>query len=191
MSEWSDIQAALDKDEVVLLPTETVYGLAAKADNPKAIAKIYAIKGRDFDKPLAVCVKDIKQASALAQFDTQAHAIAEQFWPGSLTLVLKARTDIKLDRRVTDVTSGVRTIALRCPKASWAKNLKTPIALTSANRSGQPDCTDYSAAMKEFGRDIAASIPATTPLSGAPSTILRIDAGKLTVLRQGELKVSV
>jgi len=113
MSHWSEIKTALDAGEVVILPTETVYGLAARADMADAVSKIYDIKGRDFDKPLAVCV------------------------PGSLTLVLNVKDGTALDPRVTSNSSGVATIALRCPDADWRADISDPLALTSANRSGR------------------------------------------------------
>lgn len=191
MSEWKHIESALAAGDVALLPTETVYGLAARADMPSAVSKIYDIKGRDFDKPLAVCVRNIGQAKNLAQFDVVSQQLAETFWPGPLTLVLNAKTAFNLDDRVTGTLQGVQTIALRCPDAPWRKSIEQPLALTSANRSGQPDCVDYDSAMSELGDEIAASLPTNATLSGAPSTIIRIDAGKITILRQGELKVGI
>lgn len=186
---WESIESALNAGDVVLLPTETVYGLAARADNADAVSKIYAIKGREFDKPLAVCVRDIAQAKKLAIFDTESQRLAEAHWPGSLTLVLNTKTDFTLDLRVTGDMQGVQTVALRCPDAKWRASIKTPLALTSANRSGEADCVDHAAAMREMGNEIAASLSTDEPLSGAPSTIIRVDAGKLSILRQGDLKV--
>lgn len=191
MSDWTKIQSALDSGGVVLLPTETVYGIAANANSADAVSKIYDIKGRDFDKPLAVCVRNLKQAKTLAVFDTQSLALAERHWPGSLTLVLNLRDAADLDPRVTGDIQGMRTIALRCPEADWRKFITSPLALTSANRSGEADCVDYQSAQDELGAEIAAGLPTNIPLSGAPSTIIRVDAGKLTILRQGALKVTL
>lgn len=191
MTDWAELKTALDAGDVVILPTETVYGLAARADDPTAVSKIYEIKGRDFDKPLAVCVKNIAQAKALAHFDTLSQRLVERYWPGSLTLVLNLRGDTDLDPRVTSEISGVRTIALRCPDASWRANIKEPLALTSANRSGQADCISYDAAMAELGEETAGGMGSDAPLSGAPSTVLRVENGKLTVFRQGELRVEL
>lgn len=191
MSEWKDIENALAIGDVVLLPTETVYGLAARADMPSAVSKIYDIKGRDFDKPLAVCVRNIGQAKTLAQFDVVSQQLAEAFWPGPLTLVLNTKAPFNLDDRVTGEIQGIQTIALRCPDAAWRNSIDHPLALTSANRSGQPDCIDHESAMSVLGDEIAANLSSAAPLSGAPSTIIRVDAGKLTVLRQGELEVKL
>jgi L-threonylcarbamoyladenylate synthase len=191
MSDWSEIQTALDAGEAVILPTETVYGLAARADMPSAVSKIYDIKGRDFDKPLAVCVKNIAQAKTLAHFDTLSQRFVERYWPGSLTLVLNLKEDTDLDPRVTSNIGGVRTIALRCPDAAWRASIEMPLALTSANRSGDPDCISHEDAIRELGSEIAASLSTEAPLSGAPSTVLRVENGKLTVFRQGDLKVEL
>ncbi len=191
MSHWSDIKTALDAGEVVILPTETVYGLAARADISDAVSKIYDIKGRNFDKPLAVCVKDIDQAKTLAHFDVLSQQLAERYWPGSLTLVLNLKEDAALDPRVTSNSSGVSTIALRCPDADWRSDISEPLALTSANRSGEPDCVNHAEAAAELGEEVAASLSTDAPLSGAPSTVLRVENGKLTVFRQGDLKVEL
>lgn len=189
-SQWDAIHAALGSDDVVILPTETVYGLAAHANSVEGVAKIYAIKGRDFDKPLAVCVKNIKQAENLARFDDMARDLVEKHWPGSLTLVLDAADDIEIDPRALGAVDGIKTIALRCPDADWVEYLDEPIALTSANRSGEPDSVGYSQALASVGEHVAAGMAATGSLSGAPSTIVRVADGKLTVLRQGELDIS-
>lgn len=191
MSEWSDIQTALDAGEVVILPTETVYGLAVRADIDGAVSKIYDIKGRDFDKPLAVCVKNITQAKTLAHFDVLSQRLVERYWPGSLTLVLNLKDGTDLDPRVTSNINGIRTVALRCPDADWRRSIETPLALTSANRSGEPDCINHDDAMAKLGHEVAASLSTQASLSGAPSTVLRVENGKLTVFRQGELRVEL
>jgi len=189
MSNWPHIQSALDAGELVLLPTETVYGIAARADRPDAITKIYALKGRYFDKPCALCVRDIAQAKTLAKFDDTSERLARKYWPGSLTLVLNAA--VELDPRVTDETQSPPTVALRCPDADWRNFMDAPLALTSANRSGEPDSVSHEAAINAIGDGISASLTTETKLSGAPSTIIRIDGGQLTVLRQGALEVSL
>ncbi len=187
---WPDIEAALESGGVVILPTETVYGLAARADNADAVSKIYALKGRDFAKPLAVCVKTLAQAESLALFDETSRDLAHRFWPGSLTLVINARTDRVLDSRVMRDSGGVKTIALRCPDADWVKHLTHPLALTSANRAGEADTVSYADAVAAIANPTIIGLEATAALSGAPSTIVRVLERKINTLRQGELDIS-
>uniref|UniRef100_UPI0028B0BFC3 L-threonylcarbamoyladenylate synthase n=1 Tax=Sandarakinorhabdus sp. TaxID=1916663 RepID=UPI0028B0BFC3 len=97
---------------LVAVPTETVYGLAARADDGAAVAGIYAAKGRPSFNPLIVHVADVGQAETLAIFSPLAHALARAFWPGPLTLVLPRRADAAV---ASLVTAGLETIALRCP----------------------------------------------------------------------------
>ncbi|GGX55701.1 hypothetical protein GCM10011309_00400 [Litorimonas cladophorae] len=189
-SQWDTVCEALNTDKVVILPTETVYGLAARADSKLGVERIYEIKGRDFDKPLAVCVRDVEQAEQLAYFDDFARDLARQYWPGSLTIVLNASDDVQINPRALGAVNGTRTIALRCPDADWVDYLDLPIALTSANKSGEPDSVKFNQALASVGDRVAAGMAATGPLSGAPSTIVRIAEGRMTILRQGDLKLS-
>ena len=79
----SEVMDKVNAGGVCVLPTETVYGIACRADNAEAVERIYAIKGRGFDKPLAVCVSDLEMAKALAEFDPLASRLAAEFWPGA------------------------------------------------------------------------------------------------------------
>lgn len=190
MSEFDRINTVLSDGGVALLPTETVYGLACRADHKTAIDKIYMIKGRDFNKPLAVCVRDITQAETLGVLNETARELAAQHWPGSLTIIIAAKPGINLDQRCLSKNKDESIIALRCPDAAWRDQITAPFALTSANRSGEPDCTSYDAAMLEFGAEVDLSVPTDTPLSGAPSTIIAVDNETIRILRQGDLILS-
>ena len=97
---------------LVAVPTETVYGLAARADSDAAVAKIYEAKGRPSFNPLIVHVADTAQAQRLAEWDERATRVAAAFWPGPLTLVLPRRSDAGL---ATAVTAELPTLAIRCP----------------------------------------------------------------------------
>lgn len=123
---------------LVAVPTETVYGLAARADSSEAVAKIYAAKGRPDFNPLIVHVRDVEQAKQLAHFDTvDAEMLADHCWPGPLTLVLPLRDDAGL---APAVTAGLPTVALRVPQHPVMRDLLArvdfPLAAPSANRSG-------------------------------------------------------
>ena len=104
--------AVLRAGRLVAVPTETVYGLAARADSAEAVAAIYRAKGRPDFNPLIVHVADLAQGQGLARFDERALALAARFWPGPLTLVLPRRDDAGL---AAAVTAGLPTLALRCP----------------------------------------------------------------------------
>jgi len=168
----------INTGDVCVLPTETVYGIACRADNAAAVERIYAIKGRGFDKPLAVCVSDLEMAQTLAKFDTLASQLAAEFWPGALTLVLPAKNKT-LDARCYQG----ETVALRCPDIEWSKKLNAPLALTSANKSGQPAATTA-----ETGLDVDAVLDDGPSREKVPSTILLVQNGKIKCLREGALK---
>ncbi len=190
MSAFADILDTLAAGELAILPTETVYGLAARADDSEAVEKIYTAKGRDFDKPLALCVRDLDQAQTYGQFDAMAQDLAAQYWPGPVTLVVRAKAVLALDPRVTAKAPFGRTIGFRCPDVFWREEMTHPIALTSANLSGGADCVSLEDAKAELGERIAA-LPALAALSGAASTILSVIDGEVKVLRQGETQVSL
>jgi len=190
MTDYADINETLSSGGILLLPTETVYGLACVATDTAAVDKIYAVKGRDFEKPLAVCVKDLAEAETLGLLDEAARQLAIRYWPGSLTLVVKVHPEITLDPRCLSGRGQDATIALRCPEADWRDGLNGPLALTSANRSGQPDCVNYNSAMAEFDGELDGALMSDGPLSGAPSTIISVMRGNLKILRQGTLVIT-
>ena len=127
----------LESGGLVAVPTETVYGLAARADSAEAVAKIYAAKGRPDFNPLIVHVAGFEQALRYANFSPEAIALAEAHWPGPLTLVLPRRSDAVLAEAVT---AGLPTVALRAPAHRVMRALLAavdfPLAAPSANRSG-------------------------------------------------------
>jgi L-threonylcarbamoyladenylate synthase len=194
MIEWDEIQISLNSGELAILPTETVYGLAGNALIPAAIDAIYAAKGRDFNKPLAVVVPDLEVAELLAHFNDVARHLATQYWPGPLTLVLDAKPNIPLDPRTMSSAQGKTTIALRCPDVEWRTKLNGPLALTSANQSGQSDKTtmdDVETLPGAFFDNIQWSVESNSPMSGKATTIIRVSGDDIHVLRQGELDISV
>jgi len=178
----ANIKDILIRGGSCILPTETVYGLAARADDSTAVDHIYAIKGRSFNKPLAVCIRDISQAETLAIFDAKAKALAAAFWPGPLTLVLPAKRK-NLDARCYQ--NG--TIALRCPDIAWREHLlETPLALTSANRSGEPDAVT---ADTTLNADVDGLLDMGPAKGGRPSTIISVTEETVKGLRLGALTV--
>lgn len=191
MSKYADLNGILEAGGVALLPTETVYGLACLANNSQAVDRIYALKGRTFQKPLAVCVQDIDMARAFGLFSPKAIALAERYWPGSLTLIVEAKPGLHIDAKCQSMSGGTPTIAFRCPEADWLPALNGPLALTSANRSGEKDCVSYAESMAEFAEEIDGSLRANVALSGLPSTIVSVLDEEIKILRQGTLEVTL
>jgi len=129
--------AALRAGRLVAFPTETVYGLGADASNPRAVAEVFAVKGRPRFNPLIVHVPDLAAAALLAELDDSGRRLAASFWPGALTLVLPRRADSGIAELTT---AGLGTLAVRVPAHPVASALlraaDRPIAAPSANRSG-------------------------------------------------------
>jgi L-threonylcarbamoyladenylate synthase len=158
--------AALKAGGLVILPTETVYGLAADAANPQAVAKVYEAKGRPAFNPLIAHVADLATAQRIARFDARALSLARRFWPGPLTLVLP----IADDKAVCDLArAGLDTVAIRAPGHPLAhallKMFGGPVVAPSANRSGRPSPTTFLDAIEETGE------AADCALDGGPSRI--------------------
>lgn len=174
---------------LVAVPTETVYGLAARADDAAAVARIYTAKGRPDFNPLIVHVASTRHARSLAHWCERASVLAERFWPGPLTMVLPAHMDAGL---ADAVTAGLPTVALRMPAhpvmQALLGQLPCPLAAPSANRSGgvSPTQADHVRASLE-GR-IDAVIDGGECARGLESTIVALRAdGTWQLLRPGPI----
>jgi len=179
--------AALKAGELVILPTETVYGLAADAGNPHAVAKVYEAKGRPGFNPLIAHVADLAMARPLARFDTRAEWLAERFWPGPLTLVLPVLDEAG----VCDLArAGLDTVAVRAPAHPTAQAVIAafggPLVAPSANRSGRPSPTTLADALEETGAAAAVALDGGRCRVGLESTVVSlIDTPRL--LRPGAI----
>lgn len=172
---------------LVALPTETVYGLAARADSADAVAAIYRAKGRPDFNPLIVHVADLAQAETLAVVDERARQLAAAFWPGALTMVLPLRADARI---APAVTAGLPTIALRCPAhpAMRAVLAASGLALAapSANRSGAVSPTTAAHVIASLGAAVPLVLDGGACAAGIESTIAALRAGGgWQVLRPG------
>jgi L-threonylcarbamoyladenylate synthase len=167
--------AALRAGELVLLPTETVYGLAADAAEPRAVAAVYTAKGRPSFNPLIAHVADLAAARRIARFNPHALALGERFWPGPLTLVLPI-TDTAA---VCDLArAGLDTVAVRVPAHPVALALLQavgrPVVAPSANRSGRPSPTTFADALDETGPSAAATLDGGGCAIGLESTVVAL-----------------
>jgi L-threonylcarbamoyladenylate synthase len=185
----SDAAAALRDGRLVILPTETVYGLAADAGNARAVAAIYEAKGRPSFNPLIAHVPDADAALAVAVFDPRAMALAEAFWPGPLTLVAPARERggvCELAR------AGLDTVAVRVPSHPMARDLLSafggPVVAPSANRSGRPSPTTFADAVAETGDAAALCLDGGPCAVGLESTVISLLPGEpARLLRPGSV----
>jgi L-threonylcarbamoyladenylate synthase len=171
---------------LVAVPTETVYGLAARADRAEAVAAIYRAKGRPDFNPLIVHVASLEMARRLAEFDERAERLAVQFWPGPLTLVLPLREDSGL---APAVTAGLPTVALRMPDHPATRRLLAetglPLAAPSANRSGSVSPTVPRHVAASLGPAVDAVIDGGPCPRGLESTIVALRDNGWQLLRPG------
>lgn len=176
---------------LVAFPTETVYGLGANALRREASKKIYAAKGRPCDNPLIVHISEINDVKALVREIPKSFGIlAEKFWPGPMTLVLK-KSDI-----IPDTTSGgLDTVGIRMPESDIARALiKTsgvPIAAPSANTSGRPSPTSAAHVMEDMNGKIDMILDGGSVKFGLESTIVDLTGGIPTLLRPGAITVEM
>ena len=175
----------LNAGECVALPTETVYGLAAVADNQAAVKKIFAAKGRPADHPLIVHLPSVEHLADWAQdIPDAAYQLADQFWPGPLTLLLKKRADV-----ASIVTGGKSTIAVRVPShplfLSILQQLGKGLAAPSANQYKQLSPTTAEQALNALSGRIAAVLDGGACEFGLESTIVDLVSQSPTILRAG------
>jgi len=180
--------AVLNAGGLVILPTETVYGLAADAGDARAVASIFEAKGRPRFNPLIAHVADAVQAEAVAVFDRRAQALAEAFWPGPLTIVapIRDRTGVcELAR------AGLDSVAVRVPGHARARALISafgrPVVAPSANRSGRPSPTTFADAVEETGFAAGAAIDGGPCAVGVESTVVSVLNGHVALLRPGSV----
>ncbi len=170
----------------VAVPTETVYGLAADARNPQAVARIYAAKGRPDFNPLIVHVPTLAMAETLGEFGTAERALATRFWPGPLTLVLR-RSKLAQDF----VTGGQDTVGLRVPSHPVARSLLKEfnggIAAPSANRFGRVSPTTAAHVREDLGGDVDLVLEGGPSEVGIESTIVDFSSGSPVLLRPGRI----
>ena len=176
----------LTAGRLVAFPTETVYGLGGDATNERAVAEIFAAKGRPRFNPLIVHVPGLAEAEALAVFDDRAQRTAGRFWPGPLTLVLRRRGDSGLSLLAS---AGLDTVAIRAPAHKVAQALlretRRPIAAPSANRSGRVSPTEAAHVAEELGDRVELILDGGRTPVGLESTVLDLSGEAPALLRPG------
>ncbi len=183
--ELETVAEALWDGKLVAFPSETVYGLAANAGSGDAVQRLFDAKGRPEEKALPVMIADATDLVRYARrVPPAAWALARQFWPGPLTLVLE-RTDAICDEAV----AGGPTVALRLPDHALARTIirsaGVPVAVSSANRSGEPSTTSAAEVLASLGPSLAVIVETDVPASGLPSTVIDLTLSPPRVLRWG------
>lgn len=173
---------------LVAVPTETVYGLAARADSAPAVAQIYRAKGRPDFNPLIVHIPDLAAAERIAIFDERARQLAAAFWPGALTMVLPLREGAEI---APAVTAGLPTVALRCPAHPAMRAVlaatQLPLAAPSANRSGGVSPSRAEHVAESLGSAVGLVLDGGPCAAGIESTIVALRDGGWQVLRPGPI----
>ncbi len=182
-----DAVAALRAGELVVFPTETFYGIAADPFSPSALEKLFAIKGRDPQKPIALIAADSKMAFEIArEAPAVARRLANAFWPGPLTIVLPARDGFPPQLVGPDGGVGIRVSPHPIARA-LSEKLGRPITATSANRSGEAPATTLHAARESLGNKVKVFLEGGTLRASAPSTIVACDARGYRIIRAGAI----
>lgn len=179
---------AVENNEVVAFPTDTVFGIACRADQEEAIAKMKWVKGRDEKKPFPLMVSDLKQISEIAEITPVANSVIHHFMPGALTIVLKKKTCIP-----DSVTNGQPTIAIRMPDDETVLSIlrKTgPLLVTSANLSGQPAGHTTEEVLLQLDGRISCILEGISGQQTA-STIVDCTENTLKILREGPVTLEM
>jgi L-threonylcarbamoyladenylate synthase len=180
--------AALAAGKLISFPTETVYGLGADATNDRAVAAIFAAKGRPQFNPLIVHLPHLEAVTKIAELDGVALKLARAFWPGPFTLVLKRRSDCGISLLVS---AGLDTIAVRVPQHAVAHELLSlfnkPVAAPSANISGRLSPTKAEHVAQDLGTRIEMVLDGGACAAGLESTIVRVGDGRIDLLRPGSI----
>ena len=183
------IVSCLRKGGVVALPTDTFYGLAVDPVNLHAVEQIYQIKTRQKHKPLSLLIATVSQAYELArETDLLFDKLAERFWPGPLTIIVRAGTKLPLRS-----TANTGNVALRVPDVAIARavvgRFGLPITATSANLQGAPECTHAACVRDQIGERIPLIIDGGPTGRALPTTIvdLSLGPGRWEILREGAI----
>ena len=176
----------LAEGRLVVLPTDTVYGIAADAFTPRAVTALLTAKGRDRQMPPPVLIGDLRTLDGLAtDIPAAARDLVEEFWPGPLTIILRAHGSLRWD---LGETHG--TVALRMPDHEITLELLRrtgPLAVSSANRSGEPAALTCADAGDQLGRSVRVYLDGGTAPGGVASTIVDATGEQLRIVREGAL----
>ena len=170
---------------LVAMPTDTVYGIGVALDAEDGLARLFAAKDRPLDRAVVLLVADLEQAASVGVLSPPARLLADRFWPGGLTLVLRQVPDAGLPAALT---GGAATIGVRIPDHESPRALARalgPLPVTSANLSGQPDARDAAAVLVHLGSRIDLVLDGGPARGGVPSTVVDCSGKLPRILRAG------
>ena len=178
---------ALAEGEVVVFPTETVYGIGVDSTNYEAVDRLFEVKQRPKDNPVTLHVSDVDMVKAVAYVTDDAQTLMADFWPGALAIIL----EVKENTVSPNVNAGKKTVGFRLPDNDIAKQLIAglgkPVAGTSANVSGQLSSTSFKQVTEYFQDNVAAFIDGGPSKIGIESTVLDLTTDVPTIIRPGSI----
>jgi len=182
-----DIARTLQQGGVIVYPTDTFYGLGADCFSRGALSRVYEIKGRPLSKALPVLVSDAEMARQMAaEIPPAFDSLTAAFWPGPLTLILKAAP-----RLPAELVGPERTIGIRLPALAWLGELVRaagfPVVATSANISGENEIDSGEAAVRQFAEKVDLVVDGGKTPGGRPSTVVDLTSGRPVLRREGAI----
>ena len=169
---------------VIIFPTDTVYGIGTQIFDLEGIERIYKIKNRPLDKPLACLCANLKQIDEIAIITEDAKKLINKFLPGALTLILESKDIVK-------EKIGYKTIGVRIPNSKIALNIleeNGPMLTTSVNDSGEAPMNSYDEIVNKYNNLVDVIYDNDQPILEIPSTVVKIDRKGLSILREGAIK---
>ena len=181
----------INKDGVIIFPTDTVYGIGCNCYNENAINKIFELKGRDYSKPINVLIDSVDKIDQLASSISDIERkLIDKYMPGDMTIILKKNTNVP-----DLLTANLDSVGVRIPNNRIAleilKKVDIPLGTTSANISGEAALCDFNDVVSEFNGKVDAIINGGESEIGVASTIVRVDDNEIKILRQGNLKIDI
>lgn len=185
-----EIKAILDNDGLIIIPTDTVYGIACNAFSDYAIEKLFQVKKRDRNKPINVLSDSIEKLKIVVkEFNEVENKLIKKFFPGALTIICQKRDNIS-----NLLTANLKTIGIRIPNNDIALKILAsypyPLAVTSANISGEKTDTNIKELISDFADNVDIFIDGGY-ISNLASTIVKTDNNYITVLRQGDVVINL
>lgn len=191
-AEWTEAaRAALERGDIVAMPTETVYGLAARADDPAALARLRSVKGREDVQPFTWHVGSAERLSELGAVSPYVRRIVARYWPGPLTVIVpfEPRARAANEARGPDLLASGGWIGVRCvahqTTAAILEEVDFPVAMTSSNPHGGEPAVDADEVERAFGERVALVLDGGRARLAEASSVARIGRGKLELLREG------